>query len=215
MVNCWATRCLQAGSVLVLMLVAMAKPTSGIITGYASEHRETRGTSINKFVRHSGTANEKFGAVARKVIKILAEGNARALQNMVSDEGLVAVIRYVDWKSKYYKNHYPKEYKEYDNPLYYLLLKGARILVWVDITDYFSKKELTEKRFGVFLKLIKQNVNLPPFKPRWSYQMWDHWHTRIMGPAIEEKICSNTYWYVCLLREHGRWVVGRIEFVMH
>lgn len=130
-----------------------------------------------------------FRTTTRQVVSALATDNAEKMASLASSRGIDVVERRRTLGPKY-------QWREHVTRFTKARLRGRRFRQAVHrFRDYYYNTQGT----GVY-------------EPEASTSMEDHWH-RKLGPAMEGKIASGSYWYVRLVRQAGSWRVWRLELV--
>jgi hypothetical protein len=159
---------------------------------------------------------QSFSLFAHGVVDKLNSGDFAAISRAGSAQGIMVVRRQVDWRlsNTQMKNDGVNKVAETN-----LSLPNLPSLVWTEREIRFKRSELNganfhfvEKQFQHFIHNTKDGY---PRSTIASLNMRDTWDSRYLGPAIQGKIASNTFWYIYFVWEKGEWKIWRLEFVIH
>jgi hypothetical protein len=159
---------------------------------------------------------QSFSLFAHEVVDKLNSGDFAAISRVGSAQGIMVVRRQVDWRlsNAQMKNDGVNKVTETN-----LSLPNLPSLVWTEREIRFKRSELSradfhfvEKQFQHFIQNTKDGY---PRSIIASLNRKDAWDSRYLGPAIQGKIASNTFWYIYVIWEKGEWKIWRLEFVIY
>jgi hypothetical protein len=151
-------------------------------------------------------------SISHNVVESLHKNDVREFARNCSQEGIIMAQRAVLWNRM--NGNAVKSEKNFDKTLDVQII-GSDKMVWMDEQVHFDLDGLADngdfkKMFKEFHKIIKDG-----YGTRLSTNMWDAWHSRLLGPATSCKLASNYFLYIYYVREGDRWKVWRLETAIH
>jgi len=162
---------------------------------------------------------QSFAAISQMTVSDINQGNLDAFIGICSHDGLLVVNREVDWKRSASNDGNKRIGTGHKRWISNLSLSRSELLVWQEVESRFYFSELHgiafKSAFQQFHNLVRNSEDGYPKYIFRSVNMQDAWKSRYLGPAIQGKIASNTFWYVYLRQEANEWKIWKLEFVRH
>jgi hypothetical protein len=162
--------------------------------------------------RASAEGDVSLELISHNIVESLRKNDVREFAWNCSQEGIIIAQRAVLWNRMNGKSE--KSEKDFDKTLDVQII-GSDKMVWMDEQVHFDLDRLADngdfkKMFREFHEIIKDS-----YGTRVSTNMWDAWHSRLLGPATSCKLASNYFLYIFYIREGSGWKVWRLEAAIH
>jgi hypothetical protein len=158
---------------------------------------------------------QSLNAFAHEVISILAGNNFARVGGYVSSDGILVVNRYVDWSP----TGEAAIQTNLNSAGFGLSIPPPADLTWIEQEDRYDRYDINGLSFKSILKQFHELIDNSEDGYRGtivaSANTRDDWGSRYLGPSVQGKIASNTFWYIYFVREGDSWKIWRLELTVH